>query len=303
MSTIKSVAIAGASGNVGKPILEALLRSKKFAVTVFTRASSTATFPSEVKIAKVDYESVDSLTQALRGQDAFISTIATMGLGVDMNLISASIAADVKRFIPSSFGSDLENPLVRQLPVFGQKAKVEDRLKEVAKQHPDFTYTIVYNTAFLDWGLQMGFLFSTKDFSPMMAGGGDRPLTTTTLSDVATATANILLHPEETKNRVVRIQSIVTSQKEFLEISKRLTPGQEWHPVNVDLKKMKADSDAKLASGHPDEGTWIGYLAQALFEEGYGGKMDQSKLDNELLGIKPKTPKDIEDILKGVLQK
>lgn len=100
MPTITKVALAGASGSLGKPVLEHLL-SSNFTVTVLTREDSTSTFPTGVKVVKVDYSSEEGLTAALQGQDALISTLATAG-AQDI-LIKAAIAARVYRIIPSEF--------------------------------------------------------------------------------------------------------------------------------------------------------------------------------------------------------
>ena len=58
-------------------------------------------------------------------------------------VIDAAIAAGVKRFLPSDFGSDYENSKTKLLPIFGQKVVIRNYLKEKAAVNPDFTYTFV----------------------------------------------------------------------------------------------------------------------------------------------------------------
>ena len=94
MSTITKVALAGASGSLGKPVLEHLLESN-FTVTVLTREDSTSTFPTGVKVVKVDYTSEENLTTALQGQDALISTLATEVISSQDILMKAAIAASL----------------------------------------------------------------------------------------------------------------------------------------------------------------------------------------------------------------
>ena len=103
MPPITKVALAGASGSIGKPVLEHLI-SCNFTVTVLTREDSTSTFPTGVKVLKVDYASEESLTAALQGQDALISTLANKVISSQDILIKAAIAAFVYRIIPSEFG-------------------------------------------------------------------------------------------------------------------------------------------------------------------------------------------------------
>jgi uncharacterized protein YbjT (DUF2867 family) len=81
--------------------LKELLKSGLFEVTVLTRESSNHKFPPEVKIAKVDYTSPESLAAALEGQDALVSAVATLAVLSQRLLIDAAVKAGVKRIIPS----------------------------------------------------------------------------------------------------------------------------------------------------------------------------------------------------------
>merc|ERR1711964_137173 len=80
MGSIKKVAFAGASGNLGAAILKELLESKLFDITVLTRQSSSHSFSPDVKVVKVDYADLESLTAALSGQDALVSAVATLAI-------------------------------------------------------------------------------------------------------------------------------------------------------------------------------------------------------------------------------
>lgn len=127
MSTIKAVAVAGASGSVGEPIVKALIEAG-FTVTALTRADSKSTLPSSVKVANVDYNDLESLTAALKGQDALVSTLGTASVDQQFKLVDAALAAGVRRLIPSEFGCDMETP-ARQLPVYAQKVKIEEHIQ------------------------------------------------------------------------------------------------------------------------------------------------------------------------------
>lgn len=72
------VAIAGATGNVGPAIVKGLVDGG-FAVTALSRSGKTDGLPSSVKTVRVNYDSQDSLVQALKGHDAFISAIPKHG--------------------------------------------------------------------------------------------------------------------------------------------------------------------------------------------------------------------------------
>jgi uncharacterized protein YbjT (DUF2867 family) len=88
---------------MGVPVVLALLESG-FDVMATTRQQSAATFPARVTDNKIDTTSTDTLTKALKGQDAVVSTVGTAAASTQKTIIDAAIAAHVKRFIPSEFG-------------------------------------------------------------------------------------------------------------------------------------------------------------------------------------------------------
>lgn len=300
MTTIKNVAVVGAAGALGTPVLKALVDSGKFNVTVLTRSSTKATFPASVKVSQVDFESLESLTNALKGQDAVVSTVGTAGLQGQTLVIDAAVAAGVKRFLPSEFGSDLSNPKTAAFPVYGFKLAVIQHLEAAAKAHPEFTYTLVRNGAFLDWGLEQSFLLDWKSGKPAIWDGGDRLFSATSLASVGQAVVGTLTHFEETKNRPVYVQDLVTSQNKLLALARKVAPQLKLEPVPSSTTELKAASDARVAKGEFTPEVLIPYIFVSIFGDGYGGKME--KTDNEILGVPGnKTDADIEAILKSLL--
>jgi hypothetical protein len=267
---------------------------------VLKRAGSDSKVSHSVKVAEVDYNSLNSLTAALQGQDAVVCTIGLGNETTQNRLIDASVASKVKRFIPGEFGSDLMNPNTAELPVFASKIKCEKHLEEKARTS-DMTYTYIMNGGFLDWGLKLGFILDLSQGKPSIYDGGDQLFSTTTTTTVGKAIVGVLSHYEETKNRAVYVQDTATSQNKLLDIVRKLTPGKTWEPVHVDLKDVKANSDANVAKGIRDMPTMFGYLFIANFGKGYGRHFQ--KLDNELLGIKEMTDEQIEEVVKASLPK
>lgn len=299
MTTLKNVVLAGASGNVGTVVLAALVSSGKFNVTVFSRAGSKSTFPEGTKVVEVDYNSLDSLTSALTGQDAVVSTFASEALGGQNTLIDAAAAAGVKRFLPSEFGSNLDNPKARQLPVFGFKVQTQEYLIAKAKE-TGITYTFVYNSAFLDWGLTYDFILKTSDSKPNLVNGGDLEFSATALGTVGEGVVGVLTHPEETKNRAVYLSDIIVTQNKLLAIAKKVAPNRPWETQVLNLDEMTAAADERLKKQLFDVETFFPYLFRAIFDPAYGGKFE--KTDMELLGLKGKTEEDIEGYFKVLLK-
>lgn len=299
MSAYKNIAVAGAAGDLGSAVFKALIDSNKFNLTVLTRAGSTSKFPSDIKVIEVDYESLDSLTSALQGQDAVVSALGSLAIPSQSLLIDAAVASGVKRFLPSEFGSNLAIPSVRKLPVFKTKVDIEDKLTALASEGK-ISYTFVYNSAFLDWGLGHGLFLDFKKAEATLWDGGNTEFSTTTLASVGQAVVGVLTHPAETKDRVVYIQDTVTSQKKLLEIAKELNPSKQWTVKEAKIDDATAASDANIAKGIFDWPTLAAYLYRAIFDPTSVPKFP--KLDNELLGIKGVTDEEIKELVKPFVQ-
>lgn len=300
MSTIKRVAIAGAGGNIGTPILKQLLESNSFDVTVLTRETSTATFPSNVTVKKVNYEDVSSLTSALKGIDGVVSTLASVSLSSQTKLIDASIAAGVQRFVPSEFGVDTQNENASKLPVFTPKIEVQKYLKEKADEGK-ISYTLVFTGPFFDWGLAVGFLLNVKEKKARLFDGGDNKFSATTVATIGKTIVEVFRKPEVTKNRVIKVKDLETSQNQVIAIVNKIKPEGEWQIEKVDTDALVKDSYERLGKGDFGATTWTQFLAKAIFGgPAYGGAFE--KTDNELLGLKTLSDKEVEDLIAGIVK-
>jgi uncharacterized protein YbjT (DUF2867 family) len=296
----KTVAIVGASGDLGAPVLARLLESNAIKVRVLKRASSKATYPSGVETVDVDFSSIESLTKALHGQDALISTLAMAALGDQITLIDAAIAAGVKRFLPSEFGSNLEVPHVRKLPVFADKVKVHDYLQKKAAEGL-ISYTSFYNNAFLDWGVEKNFLIDAVNSSLTLYDDGEAEWSATTLASVAEGVLGVITHPVETRNRAVYVHDTVLTQNKLLALVQKADPARKWTVNRVRLDDVTAKADQRVAKGEFDMEIVIAYLARAIYDPPSEAKF--TKLDNELFGIKEKSDEEVFEILKASLPK
>jgi uncharacterized protein YbjT (DUF2867 family) len=295
----KNVALTGASGSVGAIILEKLLAAGTFNVTVLRRAGSKSTFPAGVTVVDADFDSVDSLAAALKGQEVLVSAVTMTALLAQKTLVDASVAAGVRRFIPSEYGCDVYHPKAKTLPVFAHKVEVEEYIFQKAKES-GLEYTFVFNNCFLDWGLQHDFILRISDYKPVIYDDGETVFSSTNVSTVADGIVGILNHPEETKNRPVYIKDVDTTQNQLLALAKKAAPEKPWAPVHVKLDDVTAAADARLAQGLLDLETFAPYIFRSVFDASYGGRFD--KTDNELLGIKGKTEEELFEIVKAAVK-
>jgi uncharacterized protein YbjT (DUF2867 family) len=131
-------------------IINALLSSPHgYSVTIVSRESSSYQQPpAGAKLVKTDY-SHDSLVAAFKGQDAVVSTIAGNAIGDQTKIIDAAIAAGVKRFFPSEFGSDTDNThALEYFPGWASKGEIRKYLESKQDQ---IEWTAIFNGFFFDW--------------------------------------------------------------------------------------------------------------------------------------------------------
>jgi len=295
MSTIKNVAVIGATGNLGPAVVKALLEAG-FSVTALTRIDSTSTLPAGVKAHKTDYNSAESLAEAFKGQDAVVSTIATAGVGRQQALIDAIVKAGVKRFIPSEFGVDTTRVTGGAAKILGLKIQLHSLLNKAAAENSHFSWTGISTGMFFDWGLKVGSLgISIPTKTATIWDSGNEPFSGTNLGTIGLAIASVLKHPEETANKYLQIASFVTTQNAVLAALEEET-GTKWTVV----KKSTADSqklaDEKLAKG--DYSAFGDYLKVVLFADGKGTSPKESEVANKELGL-PK--EDLRETVKAVL--
>lgn len=291
---IRKVALAGATGNLGPAILEQLIAAD-FQVTILTRQGSTHSLPSSASVSHVDYDSVSSIVQALQGQDAVVSTLGDAAQGRQLNLVEAAAQAGVKRFIPSEFGSNTVNSKAAALPCYGNKVAVQKALEEKARQPGGMTYTLIMNGPFLDWGIMVGFVLNPKNREATLYNGGRNVFSTTTLPTIGKAVAGVLHHPAETKNRPVYVQDTATTLEALTTLGERVT-GQSWTKKQVNIDDVLAEGWAELKKPNPDPHLFaIKFITAAIWGEGTGSHF--TELDNDLLGIKELTEKELEALV------
>nr|OQO16574.1 hypothetical protein B0A51_17179 [Rachicladosporium sp. CCFEE 5018] len=299
-NNISKVALAGAAGSIGAPVLKELLAAC-FEVTVLTREGSSSTFPSAAKAVTVDYASVESLRKALHGQDALVSTITTTGIEQQFKLFDAALVEGVSRVIPSEFGSDTTQVDNRKLPVYGDKVKIQEYLQEKT-QGTKTSYTFVINNVFIDWGVQYNFLLNSKKKEISLYDGGDVEYSATSLRSVAKGVVGVLKHPEETKNRFVKIDGIVLTQHKLFEIAKKAIGSDGWTVSEPNTSEVEAQGYEVLKSDPENVMGWVvPLLVKAIFSAERKSKLTDT--DNDLLGVPKNTEEEIATWIKEAAAK
>ncbi len=264
-------------------------------MTVLTRSQKPGAFDANVKVLEVDFTSKVSLTTALKGIDAVVSAVGHQGVENQHILIDAAIAAGVKRFIPSEYGSCTTSPKVENLPVYIPMVKTRKYVQEKAKAG-EITWTVLACGGFLSFLFDTPTLFDFANHKATLFDEGDNRISTTSMPNVGKAIAAILKNSDATKNKVLHTSEVIVTQNKVLAIAKELKPEINWDTTKVQTSAMLKEGLEQLSAGDFSMPVLMKLIgATALGGDAYGSAYDET--DNELLGIKELTEADLKQLV------
>ncbi|KAL7933089.1 hypothetical protein V8C35DRAFT_322518 [Trichoderma chlorosporum] len=294
------VAVAGATGSAGIPIINELLKAGHH-VTALSRNGSNGSskLPKHpnLGVVEVDYSSVASLTAALQNHAVVIATLpVATPIGSQDTLIDAAVAAGVNRFFPAEFGTDTNNENCMKLPVFENKMHALKYLRAKVANHPNFSYTAICTGSFLDWGLETGFLVHPKTHSATIYDDGNLPFSTTTLATISKAVVAMIKHLDESKNRHVYIHDAVLTQNKLIDLAKSVD-NKDWKLTYVNSAVVSENAHVEFEKTDSDVTKGLMPLLHiSVLGKGYGGDFS-GHLDNKLLGIKSMSDEELRNVI------
>ncbi|KAF1817416.1 NAD(P)-binding protein [Eremomyces bilateralis CBS 781.70] len=311
MSEIKKVIVIGATGEIGRSIIAALL-SHGFTVTILTRsASSTSVFPpatlAQLKIIAAEY-TPETFRSAFTGQDAIVSAISIGGISAQIQMIDAAADVGVQRFMLSEFGNAPEDVQGR-LDVPSLKAAREMKVKVLnhAKMRVDeskgkFEWSAVAVGSIIDWAIikfpgAMGFDIPNR--TARLYDDGTEPFTGTRIADIGLAVAGSLANPSKTANRFLRLRSVQTTQLELLHAFNDATQ-VKWANEFVSSNDVLKNSEEAMRLGEAGKAVQ-GFVAVQTFQKGAHRSVVATKeeADNGIVGLEEV---DAVEIVRGVLK-
>ncbi|KAI5861226.1 hypothetical protein GGS23DRAFT_598750 [Durotheca rogersii] len=310
------VAVAGGFSQVAQEVVDALLAAKKHEITVLSRreASTENPPPAEIRWQVVDYGSKESLAAALRGTHtllSFVQILSDYNHRSQKNLIDAAIAAGVKRFAPSEYGSKG----TVNMPWWHGKERVREYLKEVNRDEEVLNYTLFQPGLFLNYlaypqktakhvdPLQTVFDFENRR-AVVVEGHEDAVLTLTTVADLAGVVARAVDYEGEwPKTGGIRGNRVTFSQ--LLEIGRRVRGRDfavDWAKME-DLEAGKLDMSWGLSAVHQavsadEAAAYLKVVSIGILLSSVKGAWDVSDEFNQLFPDYKFTP--IEDFLAKV---
>ncbi|KUJ08477.1 NAD(P)-binding protein [Mollisia scopiformis] len=256
--TFRRIAIAGASGFLGRKIIEQLsLVVDITRLTILTRSkqpvkTSNNSILSFVSI--VSYEDTEALANVLQGHDLLISTIAGAAAGmIDAILAEAAVMAGVRRFMPSEYTVDVLHPhsiAFAGSTILATKLANARKLQTLASEGK-IEYTTLVTGAFLDFWLSKAVkgIVDLDSHTVMLYDGGEHQVTGCTTDFIAQCVRAVVTMPEDaTRNSRIRIAEVQFSGKQLLGILEEVT-GEQWTGVHKDTDALVTESLIALKGG------------------------------------------------------
>ncbi|UOQ97382.1 NmrA family NAD(P)-binding protein [Hymenobacter sp. 5317J-9] len=207
------VALAGATGDLGFRIAQALLR-RGAAVRALvrpgnTKPETTALRDAGAEVVEVDFNSVTALTAACAGAACVVSALSGLREVIvdgQKRLLDAAVAAGVPRFVPSDFCIDYTTLPAGSNRNLDLRREFNQRLDQAPIQA-----TSVLNGMFTDLltGQAPVVLFGLGRV--LYYGDADQPLDFTTIDNTAEYTAAAALDPDTP--RYLRVAGEVASAR------------------------------------------------------------------------------------------
>ncbi|MCJ1388149.1 hypothetical protein MMC18_000994 [Xylographa bjoerkii] len=190
------VALAGASGTVGREILAELIRQGKHELAVLSRKGNQELTDLGVNVAIVDYNDQADLARALKGIQTVLSFIGEKA--AQLTLIAACVKAGVKRYAPTEWAMSSE----AREPGSEYKDEIHTHLKNLNAEKPVLEFTLFQPGVFTNvvvWPRKTAeYLYTTcigidiDGGHALMVEDGGQDFTFTTVHDTAKVVASAI---------------------------------------------------------------------------------------------------------------
>ena len=235
------------------------------------------------------------MQDAFTGQNTVISTMSGGDSELQIRIIDALVAADVKRFIPHEFGHDtLNRGIQARIPKYAGRAKVLEHLQNnVTKVVPGFDWIGIATGYTLDTNLISGNMgFDMQWHSATIHGTGTEPFAASSLERVGRVVVSVIRHWDQIKSHYVYAAGLLTSANEVLRCAEQVT-GREWTADNHDVHDSVREGEMRIERGFPDAGMAL-LERSILYDEKLNASAPfESDSSNELLQLPLESTEDI----------
>ncbi|KAM0345661.1 hypothetical protein ACHAPU_006315 [Fusarium lateritium] len=244
MATLPTVAIAGATGNLGAKVTEGFLqppfRERFDDVIVLARSRSPKVEHLIKHGASLRLYAEDNLKEALDGVDVLINTVGPSGHHFKEALLRSIPGSSVKLYFPSEFGVD---HYVHDFPHEEWDAK-KAHFRLASELISDISICRVYAGLFLEDSIGPWFGFNTKRGRYEAVGDPTQKTSYTSMYDVGKALTILACQPVASIPPEVHLSGDSKSITEIAELMEANGAGR-IQVTSVPLETYKADVLAK----------------------------------------------------------
>jgi NmrA-like family len=218
-----SILVAGATGNLGGKIIDALV-AKKANVSAIVRLETNkekiaALEGKGVKVFQVNMSDVNEVAKVCEGISCVVSALSGLRetiIDTQKTLLEAAIIAKVPRFIPSDYSNDFTNLIEGQNRNFDLRREFHSYL-----ENKNIKATTIFNGPFMDLLVTDMPLILFKQKRILCWGNPNQILEFTTTYNIAEFTANVAL--DNDTPRFIRIAGDRLNCNQFVTLLTELT--------------------------------------------------------------------------------
>ncbi|KIW91421.1 uncharacterized protein Z519_08317 [Cladophialophora bantiana CBS 173.52] len=283
-----SVLLIGASGALGKPLMDELVRQRD----QFQRIAILATPERATKFSNSDVEVVIGSFYEATSYQGFTHVISAVGnplMVLQPAMVEVAVSAGVKHWYASEWNSDISQRQIQDLRYFRDKQAVRAYLRGKAAHAPGFQYTLMVTGIFTEWALDEFYGFDHQKLTARLHGQPGKRIGVTSIPDIAQHTIDSLRIPFDGPGRTLRVQGW-TGKIEDLIAELEQTRGVKYQITWVDVSEAKElEEQARV---NEDDFSEMMFSIKPLLASGYGVADGVGKLDNGLFDFKQETPRE-----------
>ncbi|KAJ6540867.1 hypothetical protein DFH09DRAFT_991354 [Mycena vulgaris] len=293
-----SVLIIGASGIVGRPLVQEFLKNK----SKFGRIAILADPAKVSRFAEVQAQGVEVVVGSFleatsyTGIDVVISLAGNAAMKLQPGMIDAAIAGGVRHFYPSEYGTDLSRGVIGKKRYFRDKIATREHLRARAQEVPGFAYTLLMTAAFTEFTTSSFTGVDSATHTARPYGRPDAKVTVTALPDVVKFLVESVLLPLEagTACRELRVAGDNLTWAELMQLLGEVE-GVPYETTYLDTRDAaEKEEAARVAGDTVGEILWSG---KTMMPD--GGAFMPGPYDNARFSFTPETARETLERLFG----
>ncbi|KAJ7701162.1 hypothetical protein B0H17DRAFT_1046114 [Mycena rosella] len=276
-----SVLIIGASGTVGRPLVQEFLRNK----TSFGRIAVLADPTKVSRFAHVQSQGVEVVVgsflnpNSYKRFDTVISIAGNAAMKLQPGMIDAAIAGGVRHFYPSELGTDISYGAIGKKRYWRDKVATREHLRDRARELPGFAYTLLMTGAFTEFAPSPFNDVDVEKHTASPYGAPDALISVTAMPDIMRYVVQSVLLPLEQGQscRELRVTGETLTWAALMEALEEVQ-GVEYDVIYLNPQDATEKEEAARIAGDTEaEMLWAGKVMFATGVNHIHGLLDNAR--------------------------